>query len=184
VTPGPLTCHDEPASGRIGGTDEKLRGGIVTDPEPATEPEPIERAAARVLLVDRDGRVLLFRGSDSTLPEAGSWWITPGGGVEEGESLAQAARREVLEETGQVLPADLGPVILTRTAEFRFEAVRYRQTESFFRVSATHSEIDYSGWTEIERRTVHTHRWWSVDELRATTETFYPEGLPDLLAEP
>lgn len=142
----------------------------------------IERVAARVVLVDDVGRVLLFRGKDPARPEAGTWWFTPGGGVEAGESLVQTARREVLEETGHNLPDDLGPVILTRTSRFSFEGSLYRQTDHFFRVTATHSRVDYSGWTEIERRAVHTHRWWTVSELRETTETVYPEGLLELLA--
>lgn len=151
-------------------------------PEPGTEPEPaIERQAARVLLIDDEGRVLLFRGCDPTRPEAGNWWFTPGGGVEGDETLVQTARREVFEETGHVLPDELGPVILTRTSRFVFEGLRYRQTESFYRVAAAHSRVDYSGWTEAERRTVHLHRWWTMDELRQTRETVYPEGLLKLL---
>lgn len=159
-----------------------LEPELATDPAPATDPASvIERLAARVLLVDNRGRVLLFRGCDATRPEAGNWWVTPGGGVERHETLVQAARREVFEETGHVLPDDLGPVILTRTARFVFEGRLYRQTESFYRVTAAHSRVDYSGWTEIERRTVHTHHWWTVDELRHTRETIYPESLLALL---
>jgi 8-oxo-dGTP pyrophosphatase MutT (NUDIX family) len=52
---------------------------------------------ARVLVVSRR-RVLLVlheeRGSGRR------WWVLPGGGREPGESLAHAAVREVLEETG------------------------------------------------------------------------------------
>jgi 8-oxo-dGTP pyrophosphatase MutT (NUDIX family) len=145
--------------------------------------QAIERAAARVILVDGEGRVLLFQGGDSARPQDGTWWLTPGGGVEDGETLVEAARREVFEETGHVLPADLGPVILTRTSRFLFEGLLYEQTESFYRAEATHSGVDYSGWTEIERRNVHTHRWWTLDELRETREQVYPEDLLDLLAD-
>jgi 8-oxo-dGTP pyrophosphatase MutT (NUDIX family) len=143
----------------------------------------IARAAARVILIDGEGRVLLFRGGDSARPEAGSWWFTPGGGVEAGESLVQAARREVFEETGHVLPDDLGPVIWTRTSRFLFEGLLYEQAESFYRAVAAHSRVDYSGWTEIERRNVSTHRWWTRDELRETREQVYPEELVDLLGD-
>jgi 8-oxo-dGTP pyrophosphatase MutT (NUDIX family) len=58
------------------------------------------RRAARVLLLDEDSRVLLLFGRDPTLPDDSGWWFTPGGGVEGRESLADAAIREVSEETG------------------------------------------------------------------------------------
>jgi 8-oxo-dGTP pyrophosphatase MutT (NUDIX family) len=160
--------------------------GAAPDDEPGSGSEPvavIERLAARVLLVDGTGRVLLFRGHDSSRPEAGSWWFTPGGGVEVGESLEQAARREVFEETGHVLPDNLGPVLLTRSFQFPFEGRQYLQTEHYFRVRAAHSAVDYAGWTEIERRTVETHRWWTTTELSETSETFYPETLITLLTD-
>ena len=139
--------------------------------------------AARVVLVDDGGRVLLFRGVDPARPEAGTWWITPGGGAEDGESLTQTARREALEETGQVLPEDLGPVILTKTDEFSFDGQEYRQTNHFFRVQVAHPQVDYSGWTDGERQTLHTHRWWTPDELRRTSETVFPEELLQLLGD-
>ena len=53
-----------------------------------------------MVLVSTDGRVLLFRGGDPGRPERGTWWVTPGGGTDPGESTAEAARRELLEETG------------------------------------------------------------------------------------
>jgi 8-oxo-dGTP pyrophosphatase MutT (NUDIX family) len=154
------------------------------DLEGACDPWEVtnERLAARVLLIDAAGRLLLFRGSDPARPEAGTWWFTPGGGVEPGESLAEAARREALEETGHRLPDDLGPVVLVRTSEFSFQGQDYRQTDHFFRVTATHSEVDYSGWTETDREALHLHRWWTPDELRETSERVFPEGLWEVIA--
>ena len=55
-----------------------------------------ERTAVRALLVDDDGRVLLFRYGD----EYGSWWIAPGGGQEQGEDDLETLRRELREECG------------------------------------------------------------------------------------
>ncbi|HTK16705.1 MAG TPA: NUDIX hydrolase [Acidimicrobiia bacterium] len=138
------------------------------------------RRAARVLLLDDEGRVLLFRGGDPHRPEAGTWWFTPGGGIDDGETVEDAARREVREETGLVI-TDLGPVVLERRIEFDFEGVRYDQDESFFLVIVAGFEVDLRGWSDVERRSVYEHRWWTRAELVATTEAVYPEGLVELL---
>lgn len=138
------------------------------------------RNAARVILLDEAGRVLLFRGGDPHRPEAGTWWFTPGGGLDDGETVEQAARREVREETGLVI-TDLGPVVLERRVEFEVEGQRFDQEEVFFRVSVAGFDVDNREWTDLERRLMLEHRWWARDELAATTDTVYPEGLADLL---
>ncbi len=95
----------------------------------------LSRTAARVVLVDGANRVLLLSGTD---PKVGSrWWITPGGGVEGGETLPDTARRELAEETGLLLGADdlVGP-IWRRVARFTFTGIDYEQTEFYFAARA------------------------------------------------
>ena len=136
--------------------------------------------AAKVVLVDPDGRTLLFRGGDPARPEAGTWWFLPGGGVDHGEALADAARREVFEETGHRL-ADPGPVVHVRHVTFDFDGDVIENEEHHFVVSVGHFDVRHDGWTELERRSMTEHRWWTTDEVRSTTETVYPEVLLDLL---
>jgi 8-oxo-dGTP pyrophosphatase MutT (NUDIX family) len=56
----------------------------------------IFRRSSRLLVLDPDDRLLLFRFvlADRT------FWATPGGGLDPGESFEDAAVRELLEETG------------------------------------------------------------------------------------
>lgn len=141
----------------------------------------IERQAARVVLL-ADGRVLLQHGCDPGRPDDGAWWLTPGGGLNDGESIQDGAVREVLEETGLRLdPGQLGPVVATRVCRFPFEGRRYRQSESFFAVTVAPFTPQHHGWDEVEQRALIDHRWWSIEELRATDETIYPSQLPDLV---
>lgn len=141
-------------------------------PSPPTH----DRVAARVLVVDRDGAVLLFRGSDPARPEAGIWWFTPGGGVDGEETLDETARRELLEETGMVVE-HVGSVRFERVVVFDFEGERYHQHEHFFAVRVDRFEPNVSGWTEVERRSMGESRWWATAEIAASDETFYPEDL-------
>jgi 8-oxo-dGTP pyrophosphatase MutT (NUDIX family) len=129
-----------------------------------------------------DGRVLLQHGFDPGRPEAGSWWITPGGGLNDRESIEDGAVREVLEETGlRLSPTQLGPVIATRVAYFEFEERHFRQSESFFAVQVEAFTPQHHGWDEVEQRALLDHRWWTVDELRATDEAVYPRELADVV---
>ena len=143
---------------------------------------PVERRAARVLLVDADDRVLLFHGCDPADSTAGHWWFTPGGGLDAGESPAQAAARELAEETGLVVdPEELGASVHARTASFRFAGGSYRQTEDFFLLRVVAHEVDSAGFTALELSAVLGHRWWPRAELRSTDQRVYPVELPDVL---
>ncbi len=140
----------------------------------------LNRRAARVILFDERDRVLLFRGIDSTDPDATPWWFTPGGGLEPGETPRDAALREVLEETGIRLPSVSGPVF-EQEMNFTFESEPLHQYEQFFVAHVDRVEINSVGWSDLEKRTMLESRWWTLDELESTSETIYPHNLANLV---
>jgi 8-oxo-dGTP pyrophosphatase MutT (NUDIX family) len=144
-------------------------------------PQPIARLAARVLLIDEAERVLLFHGIDPADP-SDEYWITPGGGLEPGESPAQGAVRELFEETGlRVDRTELGEPVYRNVVEFSFDGRRYRQEQDFFLLRVPSWEVDTTNFDDVERVAVDGYRWWFVDELESSAERFYPELLPTLL---
>lgn len=139
------------------------------------------RRAARVILLDEDGRALLVRGHDADQPER-SWWFTVGGGIDAGETPLDAAVREVREETGiSLAPQDLLGPVLTRSGIFAFLRETCRQDEEFFLARVRHTEVDRSGWTEVERRLLDELAWLSPAELRAQPLEVFPTVLPDVV---
>jgi 8-oxo-dGTP pyrophosphatase MutT (NUDIX family) len=139
----------------------------------------LPRRTAKVLLIDRRGCVLLFSGIDRTRPDEPAVWFAVGGAADEGETLEAAAVREVAEETGLQL-SDVGTAVMRRRFDWEFEGTAYDQEETYFVARVETFTPAMTGWTEIERATTE-HRWWSVQDLRATTATVYPERLADLL---
>jgi len=141
----------------------------------------IERRAARALLIA--GRsVLLIKGRDPARPERGTWWLTPGGGIEDGESIEVAVAREILEETGlEIDPGRVGSVVATRVASFEFDERAFRQTESFFVLMVEPFTPTDQGWDDLERRELVAHRWWTIDELGTTDDVVYPHELVTLV---
>jgi len=145
------------------------------------------RTSARVVLLDESGAVLLFRGSDPALVDAPIWWFTVGGAVEPGETLAQAAAREVAEETGlRVDPGALVGPLWRRQAVFEFDGSVIRSEELFFVHRTTRFEPSLQNHTVLERRTIHGYRWCDetmIRELVAGGKTVYPLQLGELLVQ-
>lgn len=148
------------------------------------------RTSSRVVLLDESGSVLLFCGSDPAYrPGAGRaaprWWFTVGGATQSGETLAEAAARELEEETGlRVDPAHMIGPVWRREATIRFNGAVLRSEEMYFVHRTRRFEPSPAGRTSLEHTYIHGHRWCDatmIDELAASGETVYPLQLGELL---
>jgi len=139
------------------------------------------RRAGRVIVLDPEDRVLLFRYDDG--PPNGRHWCTPGGGLNEGEDYRAGARRELFEETGwSDIP--LGPEVYERTLVMEYDDVIVRQHERFFL-----GRIEEAGRPFGEVADMHVSdgiaawHWWTLAELDTTEEAIWPPGLVNLIRE-
>ena len=108
------------------------------------------------------------------------WWELPGGGLDEGEEPEDAARREVAEETGLVLPS-LGRKLWIRESRFRYKGRDHREDHVFLgRTTDTAPKVALKP-TENEKTGLIERRWWSAAELHQCTDKLLPAQLPGLL---
>ena len=139
------------------------------------------RPAARAIVLDPDDRILLVR---FLFPTGKTFWATPGGGIEMGESSGEAIRRELAEETG-LDDVDVGPVVWTRLHIVPFIGGRYdgqREQYHLVRTPAFTPEPRLS-WEQLNAEYVFELRWWALAELEEADETFSPRRLPELVRD-
>jgi len=146
-----------------------------------SQPPLRDRPTVRVLLFDPDDRLLLMKGRLPGAPDGPAAWFTVGGGAEPGETVLEAAVREVREETGFDDVA-FGPVIWRREGPLALssgEVVMFR--EHYIVARCAGGEPSRDGWEALERQLVDDLRWWSLEELLACEDRVYPLGLADRL---
>jgi len=140
----------------------------------------VTRATSRVLLFDRDDRILLFL---TKAPDTSGLarWLTPGGGIDTGESHHEAALRELREETGLVVE-ELGSPVWSHDFVVQWDAADHDAGHAEFYTTVVDAfEPSDESWTDEERVDVLAHRWWSLAELIATSEPYEPRELITLV---
>ena len=112
--------------------------------------------------------------------ERREYWATIGGALEPGESFAEAARRELVEETG-LEAFEFGPCIWINRQRFRMLGSEVDAEEHFFLVTTETTTVAPSALSPNELETMVEFRWWSLRAIEESPEVFYPEGLVTLL---
>jgi 8-oxo-dGTP pyrophosphatase MutT (NUDIX family) len=141
--------------------------------------------SARALLVDPQDRVLLMKLASGRIARGPTalrqtFWLTPGGSLNPGESFEAALLREIFEETGLRLrhPGHwvwTSPKRIVRDGQLVDTLARvYIQRVPAFEPIPT-------ALTPDERDAFCELRWWRTDEIAASNETFIPHQLALLL---
>lgn len=130
------------------------------------------RVAGRVVLVHGPtGRLLLQLHGWPHEPH----WATPGGGVEDGESPRDAARRELTEETGR--RDEPGEVLFTWAHDYVFAAAPVLQHETYFLTETDDDTVPVQAPDTADG--IVRRAWVTLVDIAALAEPVWP---PDLAA--
>ena len=140
----------------------------------------IERPSARLILLDPQDRLFLFKVHQPSVydpadPFREPFWIMIGGLVDPGEDYAEAAIREAREETAVMIKDVRWVWSRERIMQWRDRQVLHR--ERFFLGRAASAAVDTSGLDDREKSWTLDHRWWSADEIAASAERCEPVDL-------
>jgi 8-oxo-dGTP pyrophosphatase MutT (NUDIX family) len=140
----------------------------------------LRRPAARVVLLDRAGRIFLVNAEDPVDPRKPAWWEIPGGGIDPGESSEDACARELYEETG-ITEFEMGPCIWTQHVEFDFGGYHFDSRERIHVARCDGGEYKPAHLEALEAAAFMGARWWTLEDLLASTEPVLPERLREYL---
>ena len=152
-----------------------------------------KRNTVRILLLNTKNKILLMCADDpSTTNKDGAYrgrfWFTIGGAIEQGETLQEAAIREIHEETGlDVKDVTFGPNVWYGAFDLVYAGTLTRINEQFVVAYTDKSELTMQNLTALEKKVIKEIRWFSIEEIQKSKEIIYPielsHLLPDILAK-
>jgi|SRR5580692_1945558 8-oxo-dGTP diphosphatase len=144
------------------------------------------RPSARALILDHDDRILLCRFEFPRPAGTAVVWAAPGGGVEPGETLLEALRRELDEEVGLALDGEPPHVWHQEVVRAGHAAGYDGVISDYFLVrTAAFSPRGSLSDEELAAEAVAGFRWWPPQALTGYSgpDLFSPRALPRLLTE-
>ena len=147
----------------------------------------------KILLINDKKELLLTHVSDpKTTSKDGSYygkfWVPIGGDIEEGESIMEAAIRELKEETGlDKKDVAFGPIVWFGEFEMVISGKLIRLKQQFIVAHTTNKSVTMEYLTADEQKVIEKIEWLSLYKICASDEVVYPvvfkDYLPDILNE-
>ena len=141
------------------------------------------RKSSRAIVLNKMNQIFLFQYRFDYLADGETIWITPGGSLEEDETFQEALKREFFEEMGVQLDNDC-PEIYYRNPLYTLKSGETVQSiEKFFLVCVEDEQFSYANWTESEKKRMLEGKWWSIEEIQRSEDTFFTKDIIKILTE-
>ena len=141
------------------------------------------RRRASALLLSPENKLFLFKFEFAFLDHGKTLWVTPGGGVNERETFEQGLQRELFEELGIDITV-VGPHVFFREMPFTSKTgEEFVSDERYYIVNITDENVLFDNMSAVERQLTKEGRWWSIDDIRSSSEEFFTDDLDDILED-
>lgn len=147
------------------------------------------RNSVKVLLLNEHSELLLMCADDPKTTSIdgkyhGRFWFTVGGKIENGETLEQAALREIKEETGIAEnEVSLGPVVWFGEFDLILDGTLTHLKQTFIVAKTKKHKVALTSPTDWEKETIKGLAWFSLEKIQNCTEIIYPVLLPKYLPD-
>lgn len=141
------------------------------------------RKSSRAIVLNKKNEIFLFQYMFDYLEDCKAIWITPGGGLEEGESVEDALKRELFEELGVQIKEKCPEVYYRNPVYTLKNGEKVQSVEKFFLVILEDEEFSSERRTESEKKRMLAGKWWSAEEIERSEEAFFSKDVLRILHE-
>ncbi len=146
------------------------------------------RNAVRVLLLNGDKLLLMcIEDFDISAPNSKPnkrFWCTIGGGIESGESIQEAAMREIYEETSLSSEnIELGPIVWQSDLNLMLRGTLTRFKEVYVVAKTSTHNVSLHQPTQAELDIVKELKWFTLEEIKQCPDVIFPTSLPQHLPD-
>ena len=143
------------------------------------------RNSVKLILLNENNELLLMKTDDKEIQGKdgkynGVFWQMIGGKIEKGETIKEAAYRELFEETGlKKEQVTIGNVVWYGEVDLLMHGIITKVKQSFIIAKTNSINVTLNNLTEEEKTVCNKLEWFSIDKIKKCTDIIYPILLTD-----